>query len=327
MSAANGPETLIEALRAHADATLAELRKSGISAHSGIKGAAREEAIKAFFRCFLPGSYAIGHGEVFAEGHERSRQIDVIIHDELFSPVFRVGDGSILVPCEAVYGVAEVKTQLDGRGLEVALENIASVKRLPRAPSTPEDVLPNSAMRLTGSGGITIDTPDKPQNPYLGVIVALRSLPPERVIQGLEERTHNADNGPALLPDLIACLEGGWLITRYNKSETGGSNVGRATLGDSYDGFRRFEVGEYVLSSMHLGLNILLSDIRLKNRDLSQNWLEEMLWIERKTQLDRLHAVRDVFGVHWEDMEQEAQQHGDVDALDRLKRLRQNPPV
>lgn len=86
-------------------------------------------------RCFLSGSYAIGHGEVFSADEDRSRQVDVIIHDELFSPVFRTDDGGILVPCEAVYGTAEVKTRLDREGWELALENVASVKRLERAPA------------------------------------------------------------------------------------------------------------------------------------------------------------------------------------------------
>ena len=86
-------------------------------------------------RCFLPASYAIGHGEVFSADNDRSRQVDVIIHDDLFSPVFKTDDSGILVPCEAVYGTAEVKTRLDKKGWELALENVESVKRLERAPA------------------------------------------------------------------------------------------------------------------------------------------------------------------------------------------------
>ena len=82
--------------------------------------------------------------EVFSADNEKSRQVDVIIHDNMFSPVFRTGDGGILIPCEAVYGTAEVKTRLDRSGWQLALDNVASVKRLERAPSDLMDILPNT---------------------------------------------------------------------------------------------------------------------------------------------------------------------------------------
>ena len=117
---------LLEALRAQAHLALAKLRAASASANPSIKGASREEVIGEFVRCFLPASYAIGHGEVFSADNDRSRQVDVIIHDDLFSPVFKTDDGGILVPCEAVYGTAEVKTRLDSNGWELALKNVES---------------------------------------------------------------------------------------------------------------------------------------------------------------------------------------------------------
>ena len=142
------PEILLEALRGQADLALAKLRAATMSRNTSIKGASREEVIREFIRCFLPGSYAIGHGEVFSERNERSKQIDVIIHDELFSPVFKTADGGILVPCEAVYGTAEVKSRLDSNGWHLALDNIASTKGLKRAESELTDILPNRNLGL-----------------------------------------------------------------------------------------------------------------------------------------------------------------------------------
>lgn len=160
------PQILLEKLRGQVDLALAKLRGAAISGNPSIKGASREEAIREFMRCFLPRSYAIGHGEIFSADNDMSRQVDAIIHDDLFSPVFGTDDGGILVPCEAVYGTAEVKTRLDREGWELALENVASVKRIERAPADDwglerasgpmMDILPNTRLqfssRFTASG-------------------------------------------------------------------------------------------------------------------------------------------------------------------------------
>ena len=165
------PEVLLEALRGQADLALAKLHVTAISRNPSIKGSSREEVIREFIRCFLPSSYAIGHGEVFSERNERSKQIDVIIHDELFSPVFKTADGGILVPCEAVYGSAEVKTRLDKTGWCQALENIASIKRLKRSPSEMTDILPSRRLHLGPS--LTMTRPERPHNPYMGVVMGM----------------------------------------------------------------------------------------------------------------------------------------------------------
>ena len=96
-------------------------------------------------RCFLPKSYAIGHGEVFSAGNDRSRQVDVIIHDGLFSPVFKTDDGGILVPCETVYGTAEVKTRLDRNGWERAP---ADDWGLEGTSGPAMDILPNARLQF-----------------------------------------------------------------------------------------------------------------------------------------------------------------------------------
>lgn len=82
------PEILLEALRGQAKIALSKLESTAISTNTSIKGDSREEVVREFVRCFLPSSYAIGHGEVFSDSNFRSKQIDIIIHDDMFSPVF-----------------------------------------------------------------------------------------------------------------------------------------------------------------------------------------------------------------------------------------------
>ena len=321
---------MLEALRGQADLALAKLRVATMSRNSSIKGASREEVIREFIRCFLPGSYAIGHGEVFSERNERSKQIDVIIHDELFSPVFKTADGGILVPSEAVYGTAEVKSRLDSNGWRLALDNIASVKGLKRAESELTDILPNRNLGL--GPGLTVTGPERVHNPYVGVVVGLEALSVDKLLRELNDRVELGKDEMKLLPDLIACVESGYLITRYNKRDTPGLQIGTATLGDSYDGFHAFHVGEFVLSSLHLGLNVLLSFVRLKNRSLASTWLDELLWIERKSQIEDLFAIAEHSGTipiegGWDAMETEARARGDDEILRKLQDLRREPPV
>ncbi|MDE0241054.1 MAG: hypothetical protein OXQ84_12815 [bacterium] len=318
---------------------MTKLRAAAGSGNPSIKGASREETVREFMRCFLPGSYAIGHGEVFSADNDRSRQVDVIIHDELFSPVFRTGDGGILVPCEAVYGTAEVKTRLDREGWGMALENVASVKRLERAPADDwglrgsaggpvMDILPNTRLRF--SSRFTRTGPDTPVNPYLGVVVALEGLSAETLTADLNERVQRGDG--ALLPDLVACVGNGHLITRYNQREDDDFNVGKATLGGAYDGFRAFQVEDLVLSSLHLGLNVLLSGLRLRNRDLVPDWLDELQWVHRKSRIESWLAQMEATGgppaeTAWDDMESEALARGDHDLASKLKDLRRRGTV
>lgn len=323
-------EILLEALRGQADLALAKLRATAMSQNPSIKGSSREEIVREFIRCFLPSSYAIGHGEVFSERNERSKQIDVIIHDDIFSPVFKTADGGILVPCEAVYGTAEVKTRLDSSGWNLALKNIASVKRLSRSPSELTDILPNRRLGL--GAGLTVTGPKRPHNPYLGIVVGLEGLSADKIVSDLNDRMTSGKDEMMLLPDLVACVKNGHLIARYNKNEESRFHIGAATLGDSYDGFRAFPVAGYVLSSLHLGLNVLLSGIRLRSRDLTTSWLDELLWIERKSEIEALFAWGEREGAipaqgGWDAMESEAQARGDDEILRKLQDLRQKPPV
>ena len=321
-------EILLEALHGQANIALAKLTASATSENSSIKGASREVVVREFIRCFLPSSYAIGHGEVFSERNDRSKQVDVIIHDDVFSPVFKTDDGGILVPCEAVYGVAEVKTRLDSNGWETALANVASVKGLKRDTSDSTDILPNRRLRLSSQ----FKVPARPFNPYVGLVVGLQGLSAERLVNDLNDRLNRGEEEKALLPDLIACIENGHLITRFNKKDDQGVQIGTATMGNTYDGFRAFRVQDFVLSSLHLGLNVLLSDVRLRNRDLAANWLDELLWVERKSQVEQLLALAEGAGGippkgGWDAMEAEARARGEMDILTKLQDLRRRPPV
>ncbi len=212
---------------------------------------------------------------------------------------------------------------MDKDGWEMALANIASVKRLNRAASDATDILPNR--RLLLSSGFKV--PEMERNPYIGVVVGLEGLSAEKLTDNLNSRFTCDEEERALLPDLVACVKKGHLITRYKNTNGGNFNIGTWTLGNSYDGFRMFPVQDFVLSSLHLGLNVLLSGIRLRNRDLSHSWLDELLWIEHKSKVEDLLNSWEIEGDvstqdGWDAMESEARARGEYKILSRLQDLR-----
>ena len=320
-------ETLIEALRMQANVALSKLRATEISKNTSIKGSAREEITREFIRCFLPSTYAIGHGEIFSANNDRSKQIDIIIHDNIFSPVFKTDDGGILVPCEAVYGTVEVKTEVNRKDWNLSVANVESVKRLKRTPSGLTDILPNRELKIKGSSGITITGSEFRKNPYISAVVCLRGLSASQIENDLNERFKCGKEERGLLPDIVACIEEKYLITRYKGIESEGITIGTGTLGAEYDGFHTFSVGSDVLSGLHLGLNVLLSGIRLKNRDLASDWLRELLRVERKTKIDSLISALEQAGVFsenegWEKIESAIASVGDETLLRELEHLR-----
>ena len=66
-----------------------------------------------------------------SEGHQ-SEQIDVVIHDQHFSPLlFEVGNARF-IPAESVYAAFEVKQHLDKGNVDYAADKIATVRALHR---------------------------------------------------------------------------------------------------------------------------------------------------------------------------------------------------
>ena len=100
--------------------------------HMGERGNEREASLRIFLEAYLPKRYAIGKGEIVDTAGNVSRQCDLIIYDALDSPLLLSGKDYRVFPAEAVYGVIEVKSVLDGNQFQKASENICSVKNLER---------------------------------------------------------------------------------------------------------------------------------------------------------------------------------------------------
>lgn len=84
------------------------------------------------FRRFLPARYSVNKATIVDADGEASDAIDLVVYDEIHSPLLFEKNGVRYVPAESVYGVFEVKQDLTRAYIEYAGEKAASVRRLRR---------------------------------------------------------------------------------------------------------------------------------------------------------------------------------------------------
>ncbi|MMZ58542.1 hypothetical protein D1872_205270 [compost metagenome] len=101
------------------------------STHWGADGSHKEAILQAVLANFIPKKYSIGSGFVISDdGHECSKQIDIIVYDNS-SPTFFQYCDFVIIPIHYVKAVIEVKTNI-GKGdqLNKALANLFSAQKL-----------------------------------------------------------------------------------------------------------------------------------------------------------------------------------------------------
>ena len=104
--------------------------------HNGEKGIARENTLENALRKYIPDKYIFSKGMIIDSKDEQSRQVDIIIHDKMLSPILLNLESTRIIPIESVYGVIEVKSRLTKNELAKAIKNIESVRRLPKKTMT-----------------------------------------------------------------------------------------------------------------------------------------------------------------------------------------------
>lgn len=121
--------------------------------HAGLKGGASEDQWRAALSTYLPQRYRVGTGVVVDSEGAQSQQIDIIIHDAQYCPLFRYVGNLSFVPAESVYAVLEVKQEIDAQYLCDAADKAESVRQLARTsgpivdrgqdrpPRDPHDIL------------------------------------------------------------------------------------------------------------------------------------------------------------------------------------------
>ena len=100
--------------------------------HDATKGHVGEEHWIEILQKYLPSRFQVRSGIVMDSNGKTSDQIDVVIHDQQYTPTL-LGQGSHgYILAEAVYAVFEVKPTLDKTQMEYAGSKVASVRTLHR---------------------------------------------------------------------------------------------------------------------------------------------------------------------------------------------------
>ena len=142
---------------------LAQLSVGRLFEHASSAGTATEQHWIALFERYLPRRYRTAPAFVIDAAGHRSRQIDIAIFDNLYSPPLFPHAPDFHLPAESVYAVFEVKPTLSRQRIRDAGEKAASVRAL-RRTSAP----------LIASGALRRD-PIRPQ-PILAGILATSSV-------------------------------------------------------------------------------------------------------------------------------------------------------
>lgn len=124
--------------------------------HNGEKGNAREDTFTKYLRAYIPERYSISKGVIIDADDTQSKQVDVIIHDKLNSPIVFETDSTSMIPIETVYCVVEIKSTLTKTELSKSLINIESVRKLKKNPLEPV-IFPTAGLVFSYTSDISLD--------------------------------------------------------------------------------------------------------------------------------------------------------------------------
>ena len=133
LSDKKGYDYLKSAFIAEEKVLLAQLEQAKKSiTHDGTLGKVTENLFIEILKKYLPKRYKVTGAIIIDSRGETSDQIDIVIYDNQYTNTLLDQSGSIYIPCEAVYGIFEVKQQVNKENLGYTAKKIASVKKLHR---------------------------------------------------------------------------------------------------------------------------------------------------------------------------------------------------
>lgn len=249
--------TFYDALKTATPKLEAEYNMSQIIQHSPSKGALREYILNNIIRPFLPKRYGLANCECFDSLGKTSKQLDIVIYDDMFSYAIPCGDFHLL-PFESVYGVIEIKSLLNKDSFTESISNISSLKKLHREPAGKCQILPNLEIEINGINWSTnaFTTP-------FGVVFAYDSADPKTVINYFHSIS---PLNPSLMPDMIVLFKKKTIIVRIRYYEDGQFYV---TTGNTYQGFLLLPCEEDTLPIFLTYIMCRVNDTRIKITNIS----------------------------------------------------------
>ena len=262
---------MMDVLKANSQILNAKLESSRLYDHNGLKGTCREEDLISVIRDCIPECYGMRSGQIFSNDDKMSKQIDVVIYDNVFSNFFKKDSSAYLFPCESVYGSIEVKTMLDEKSFKEAIENIKSVRELKREKSTCLDIISLRHLDLSKN---TFRYNENRANEYLNIIFAYDSVNEKTLNEYIQKLEYDYE----LLPTFIYVYKKGIIFAKVNV-ENDISYLGMNHLVNN--NYTLSKYGDDGLTAFFILLNAMLEQIQLKSIDYSSLCNEKLNEIKK----------------------------------------------
>lgn len=257
---------LIDVIKTNSKILEAKLESSKLYEHNGMIGTCREEDLIRVIRDCIPECYGMSSGQVFSQYNQISNQIDVVIYDSIFSNYFKKESSANLFPAESIYGSIEVKSFLDKKSFEMAIDNIKSVRKLIREKSTMLDLTPICHLNFSKK---SFSYDENRKNEYLNIIFAYDSVNTLTLNKYISELNDDYE----LLPTFIYVLKKDLLYCKVQEKNQ------KCSIGMNHSKNNKYVLGNYKGNSLtvfFLLINAILEQIQLKSIDYT-NLLNENL--------------------------------------------------
>jgi hypothetical protein len=109
---------------------LLESNEAGTFEHKGLLGDERAASLAKFFRERIGDRFDVQKGEAIDYQDTRTGQLDFVIYDRSRCAPIHIGKENLLLPCEALYCVIEVKTRVTQDELDTAYKAAGRVRAL-----------------------------------------------------------------------------------------------------------------------------------------------------------------------------------------------------
>ena len=170
-----------------------------ILGHPGEIGTGRENVLKSILTKYIPRRYAIDSGFVIDALNGKSEQMDIVIYEVNYTPIFEIVEGKRFFPCETVVAVGQVRTEISSRTeMQACLNNIKSAKELDRSNKGTNELITGPGISLQQ---LRFDPSKEFRDQIFGFIFCSSSISADLMIAELKKS--NERNEPRLWTNLI----------------------------------------------------------------------------------------------------------------------------
>ena len=258
---------LVAAMDRKAKHSMAQLEEAKVFELRLSRGECREAVVAAAIRPWLPERYGLGSGEVVGADGSRSKALDLLIYDALYSVVFKSVGGKLLCPAESAFGTIEVKTMLNMDELADGIVKGQSLAKIDRERTDAYQFTPTAGFEV--GAGLMGDR--RPRHHYFTGIVTVDAREADGIVRELEARR---TCGEPHLPDMVVCLSKKWIVAKAKRKEDQSLTTGDTEW--EYDTFVRVDTGDRTITVMNLLLQAKLQNINLP-KSQAENILTEAL--------------------------------------------------